>query len=136
MLLIKDNTVKSDGTTRELWFGIGVAMTIFAQFGHDLIITSMTDGEHNPGSLHPKGLAADFRVKHVTTKNGRLDEPVVAQIFHEIRTLLQPHGFDVVWEGGVGATPMTTGAHIHIEYDPHPGEDNTAPLKQIALEAA
>jgi len=24
----------------------------------------------------------------------------------------------VVWEGGIGVTPMTTGAHIHIEYDP------------------
>ena len=31
---------------------------------------------------------------------------------------LEPLGFDVVWEGGVGATPATTGAHMHIEFDP------------------
>jgi hypothetical protein len=135
MLRIKDSSVVSDGTTRELWFGIGVATAVFAGFGHDLVITSLTDGNHNPGSLHPRGRAADFRVKHVVTSEGALNEPVVLQIYDKIKALLHPHGFDVCWEGGVGATPMTTGAHIHIEYQPHSGEANTAALQQMAMTA-
>jgi hypothetical protein len=62
-------------------------------------------------SLHPKGLAADLRTRDMTEQQ-RYDW------FAALKLRLEPMGFDVVWEGGVGATPATTGAHIHIEYDP------------------
>jgi len=93
-------------------YALGIAERIFRSYGHDLVVTSLMDGTHNPGSLHTTGKAADLRVKHIT-ETGKAEA-----IFGELKMALTSLGFDVVWEGGVGATPFTTGAHIHIEYDP------------------
>lgn len=122
MLKLKDSSVTTAGTKRELWFALGVSMAVFAGFGFDCCVTSLTDGSHNPGSLHPKGYAADIRIKNVVDSAGALNESIVSSIFDKISGLLRPHGFDVVYEGGVLSTPMTTGAHIHVEFQPKPGE--------------
>lgn len=104
--------VIADGAKWQLGFALAVCEDIYKLAGYELTVTSMLDGTHNPGSLHPKGLAADLRVKNV-------DEAQRIPIYHRILGALRPFGFDVCWEGAPGATPATTGAHIHVEYDPH-----------------
>lgn len=107
--------VLSQNVCREIWYAIGVAQEVFAGFGATLVVTSLTDGKHNCGSLHPDGKAVDFRVKN-------LEEVERLKAFDQIKAKLEPLGFDVCWEGGVGATPATTGAHIHAEFQPKQGE--------------
>ncbi len=101
--------VNPDRVQWQIGYALCVAEFIYDSKGYDLVVTSLTDGTHNPNSLHPKGLAADLRTIGVTE---------VEDIFQRIKDILSPSGYDVVWEGGVGATPATTGAHIHIEFQP------------------
>lgn len=63
-------------------------------------VTSARDSIHNPGSLHPKGLAVDLR-----TKDLALEKIVI--LVNQLRLDLGPE-FDVVLEVD----------HIHVEYDP------------------
>lgn len=107
--------VTSDDVCREVWYAIGVSQEVYATFGATLTVTSLTDGKHNCGSLHPSGKAVDLRVINLSE-----DERLKA--FDIIKKKLEPLGFDVCWEGGVGATPATTGSHIHCEFDPKQGE--------------
>lgn len=112
MMQLKDASVKYDGLAQEMYYALGVAAALKRQlFGKDLVVTSLLDGVHNSGSLHPLGRAADLRTIDLTS-----DER--AQWYGALRSALRPMGFDVVWEGCPGATPMTTAAHVHIEYDP------------------
>jgi hypothetical protein len=115
MLILKPEVLtERDGVslTHEMWFAIGSANALFELHAQaPCVVTSLLDGTHNPNSLHPKGRAVDLRTKHITVKQAEL-------IFSFLQHVLEPCGFDVVWEGGVGATPATTGAHIHVEFDP------------------
>jgi hypothetical protein len=112
ILLEKDSSIIHEGLQPEMYFALGVAAAVKrVLFGEDCVVTSLLDGKHNCGSLHPKGFAADLRTIDMTLQQ-RYDW------FAALKLRLEPMGFDVVWEGGVGATPATTGAHIHIEYDP------------------
>lgn len=63
-----------------------------------LVVTSTTEGEHTPGSLHPDGLAVDLRI-------WELSHPV--QVAAALELLLGPE-YDVVLED----------THVHVEYDP------------------
>lgn len=67
---------------------------LFASRGHDLVITSIREGTHTAGSLHPQGDAFDFR--------GVVSVPV-----NEIRVLVGTD-YDLVEEGD----------HLHLEWDP------------------
>lgn len=107
--------VKDEGVSREIWYALGVAAALMAKIDKALVVTSLTDGTHNPGSLHPKGLAVDIRVKGLTDEQAKT-------FVADLNRILDCSGFDVVFEGGVGATPATTGAHAHIEFDPKKGE--------------
>jgi hypothetical protein len=108
--------VKIDGVTNEVWYAVGVCEGIRLAFNlGSVTVTSMADGVHNPGSLHPKGLAADLRTHDLVPADRE-------GVFAALKKALEPQGFDVVWEGGKGATPATTGAHIHVEFQPKPGE--------------
>jgi hypothetical protein len=112
MLLLKDSSILYQGLSQEIFYALGVASALkFKLFGLNTVVTSLLDGQHNPGSLHPLGRAGDLRTLDLMA-NERL------AWFNEVKLELEPMGFDVVWEGGVGATPETTGAHIHIEFDP------------------
>lgn len=117
MLLLKDKTVKYDGLACEMYFALGVAASLkHRMYGNAAcVVTSLLDGTHNADSLHPKGLAADLRTHDLT------DIQAIAW-FEAIKAQLEPVGFDVVWEGGVGATPATTGAHVHVEFQLKEGE--------------
>lgn len=70
---------------------------LFNQHNEDLIITSIREGTHSPGSFHPNGRAFDIRTPKEVSIN-------------EIRNRLNVNGhkFDVVEHS----------THIHIEYDP------------------
>ena len=112
MIVLKDATVDYSGLDPLMYFALGVAAALKRQmFGKDCVVTSLLDGTHNPGSLHPKGRAADLRTIDLSN-----DERV--QWFTALGAALRPMGFDVVWEGCPSATPATTWAHVHIEYDP------------------
>jgi hypothetical protein len=80
-------------------------------FGMKTVVTSLLDGQHNTGSLHPMGEAADLRTLDLTTEERQA-------FFAALKDELEPVGFDIVWEGGIGATAATTAAHIHAEFDP------------------
>lgn len=111
MILLKDAGVITQGLQPEMYHALGVASALKQKmFALNCVVTSLLDGEHNPGSLHPKGLAGDFRTLDLTIGERQA-------WFDALKAELEPVGYDVVWEGGVGATPMTTGAHIHIEFD-------------------
>jgi hypothetical protein len=108
--------VNPEGVCREIWYGIGIVAGLKkVLYQRDLVVTALTDGVHNPGSLHPLGKAADLRIKDMT-------EIEAQQLMRFSKQLLEPLGFDVVFEGGKEATPVTSGAHIHIEFQPKAGE--------------
>lgn len=108
--------VLRDGICNELIYALDVADKLHKEItGEEMVVTSLRDGHHNPGSLHPKGFAADLRTKDMDTEHRKKwFEGCIKELYHL--------GFDVIWEGCKGATPATTAAHMHIEYDPKPPE--------------
>ena len=80
--------------------------------GREAYMTSANDSQHNPGSLHPKGLAADFRIRDPGGA-WALSQHELDDLISELRLRLNGGGpvnkpFQVVLEQD----------HIHIEYDP------------------
>lgn len=71
---------------------------VFKAYGLEAVITSGTDGEHMPGSLHYKGRAIDLRLPPIN---------YVAQVMKKLKDVLGKD-FDVVLEKD----------HIHVEHDP------------------
>lgn len=116
MIVLKGKEVRHDGLVPEMYYALGVAAGIKAEmFGLKTPVTALLDGQHNPGSLHPLGRAADLRTRDLTPAEA-------VAWFEAVKQELEPMGFDCVWEGGVGATPVTTGAHFHIEFQLKQGE--------------
>jgi len=112
MLVLKDSAVIYQGLQPEMYYALGVATALKEKmFDMNCVVTSLLDGEHNPGSLHPKGLACDLRTIDLSVGERQA-------WFGVLKSELESVGYDVVWEGGVGATPETTGAHIHVEFQP------------------
>lgn len=66
----------------------------------ELVVTSLTDGQHKPGSLHHCGLAFDFRT---STMSEEQKAAVQAALAVDLGG-----DFDVVLEA----------THCHVEYDP------------------
>lgn len=111
MILLKDDTVITTGLRPEMMFALGVASALKRKmFELNTVVTSLLDGEHNPGSLHPKGLAADIRTIDLTIEQRQA-------YMDALKSELEPVGFDVVPEI-IGSTPVTTQQHTHIEFDP------------------
>ena len=116
MLLLKSSSVITTGLSPEMHYALGVAAALKQRiFGQNCVVTALLDGEHNPGSLHPLGQAADLRTNDLIPEDRQA-------WFDAIKKALEPMGFDVVFEGGVGATPATSGAHVHIEFQLKAGE--------------
>ena len=90
----------------QTWYVIGFvdALSRALDLG-EAIVTSLRDGSHSVNSLHYKGLAVDFRTKH-------LDEANIGALVTGLKVYLDPHGYDVILEGD----------HIHVEFDPKAGE--------------
>lgn len=72
----------------------------YNDLGHECIITSGSDGQHMPRSLHYKGLALDFRTRHVPVSQRQ-------KILKSIKARVGPD-FDVLLEKD----------HVHLEFDP------------------
>ena len=116
MILLKDLGIVHAGLQPEMYYALGVAAAIRRDFFQmNCVITSLLDGHHNPDSLHAKGYAADIRTLD-------LNDSERVKFMDSLKNELEPLGFDVVWENGVGATAATTAAHIHIEFQPKAGE--------------
>jgi hypothetical protein len=73
---------------------------VFADFDAVCTITAGEDGKHKHNSLHYKGLALDFRTRHVPPGL----RPALAEA---VRLALGPQ-FDVVLHS----------THLHVEFDP------------------
>jgi hypothetical protein len=94
-----------------IWFAIGVAEAVYRNFNRQLVVTSLRDGQHQVGSRHYQGLAADFRTNHLIEQERRT-------IFGQLKSILDFAGFDVVMESD----------HFHVESDPHGNENWCAVL--------
>ena len=73
----------------------------------DGVVTATTNGQHNKGSLHSKGLAVDLRGKDLNDDQGK-------RVRNGLKKTLGPD-YDVVWET-FPKNPDNN--HIHVEYDP------------------
>ncbi|KUO61684.1 hypothetical protein APF79_03520 [bacterium BRH_c32] len=94
-------TIKLNGIRAELLVGIIVAERVYEDFGYGMVITSITDSRHAPGSLHYAGGAVDLRTRDIK------DAAMIKKITETIRKRLTKD-YDVVMEKD----------HIHIEYQP------------------
>jgi len=92
--------VKAAGLRPEAMLAIIVALSVYQEFGYELVITSLVDGKHSRGSLHYSGAGIDTRTRHMVDAHKK-------QVADEIQVRLGPD-FDVVLEKD----------HIHIEFQP------------------
>lgn len=99
--------VMLQGVKSELLVAIYFAERVWEEHGSQLTITSITDGQHSQNSLHYKGLAFDARTKDIG------EAATKEAIFADLKVILTPLGYDVVFEGEGEANE-----HIHIEFDP------------------
>ncbi len=81
--------------------GMIVCESVYKDAGVDLVITSVSDGQHMGASKHYSGEAFDCRTSNIPDKTTR------GAILHELKSQLE-NDFDIVDEGD----------HLHIEYDP------------------
>jgi len=79
----------------------GIAYEVYAKHKEDLYVTSGTEGNHAPNSLHPHGLAIDIR----WPINRGLLEIIYMDLIHELG-----NGYDVVKNDKYKI--------FHIEFDP------------------
>lgn len=100
MLLSIKPGVRVRGISNEILLAIMVAQSVFENFKEDMTITSITDGDHKPGSLHHTGEAVDLRSRDI-------EGGVLLQLVAQMRLHLGG-SYDVVLEKD----------HIHVEYDP------------------
>ena len=98
--------VKSEDVAWQVWYAIGVADATSRTEGcGEVTVTSLRDGSHSPNSRHYKGEAFDMRTRH-------MPEEAAKAVYHRLRAVLDPQGFDTVLESD----------HIHCEWDPKAGE--------------
>lgn len=100
--------VKLTGLQPQTVLAICIADGVFSRRGIECVVTSGNDGTHKEGSFHYRGLAADFRLKHIVNPEER--KRVVAEIRTNCGTLGTQ--YDVLHEGA-----GTDNEHLHIEYD-------------------
>jgi hypothetical protein len=102
---LKKGVVK-DGVCDQLWAALEYADQLKQRIcGKELVVTSLLDGKHKKGSKHYSGEGADLRTRDMTPTQ-------LMTWFHALKAALDKQGFDVVLESD----------HIHLEYDPKPGD--------------
>lgn len=88
------------GMRPEILIAAIVANEVYAIHGHNLVITSITDGKHGDNSYHYDGLAIDCRTFYFHEKDEI--QSVATEIKERLANL-----YDVIVESD----------HIHIEFD-------------------
>ena len=88
------------GLKPEALLAIIICNEVVSGMNFELVITSITEGEHGPLSLHPTGEAFDFETRKMTKEHA-----VVCRDHCQKR--LGPY-YDVVFEK----------SHMHVEHDP------------------
>ena len=104
----KNKTVKTDRLQPCMRIALKTVCNVYAEYGQkEVVITAGNEcwtakgvWIHSPGSLHPYGLALDFRSRVFS----EADQLIIYKV---LRDILRPLGFDVV--------PHKT--HFHIEKD-------------------
>lgn len=104
MLTIKEG-VRLYGTRPEMVLVNIVVASVFNKYGYECVITSGVGKIHGDKSLHPVGLADDYRSKHIKT----LDEKVA--ILNDLNNCLPC--CDILLE-----YLNQEQEHLHIEFDP------------------
>lgn len=96
--------VSLKGLEPQMLIALRVVEEEFSKYGLDTVVTSANDSVHSPNSYHYLGRAFDFRTKHA--------QGIASGIISNIRKVLGPLGFDIIWEdqGGVNE-------HLHCEWD-------------------
>lgn len=90
------------GIRPEMSAAFPIIESVFVAMGYEAILTSGTEGVHKQGSLHPKGLATDWRSRHVR-------EDLKQLLLAKLQKALQKQ-FQVFLEKDP--------EHFHIEFDP------------------
>lgn len=88
------------GALDPIRYAIAIAEQIYTRHGSALVVTSLTEGRHIAGSLHPSGLAVDLRTRDLPPGAPRLAAAELAAALGG--------DYDVILEAD----------HIHVEYDP------------------
>lgn len=96
---LKDESVNLDGLQLPMVLALWWTAHEYRRQGMDSItVTSARDGKHVAGSLHPVGLALDFRIWNLPDPAGLADR---------LRRQLDRE-YDVILEAD----------HLHVEFDP------------------
>lgn len=91
-------TVSLTGVQPQTALAIQAAAGVYSTLNQDeMVVTSVCDGEHSPGSLHYVGLAFDIRLPGTRATTA----------VQSLKAALS-NGFDVVLEA----------THIHVEHQP------------------
>lgn len=88
--------VRLFGMRPELLYGLIIADQVYREYDETMVVTSVTDGSHMPGSFHHVGLAGDLRLPN------NLEVAIVRGIKERLGT-----EWDIVLEETC----------IHMEYD-------------------
>ncbi len=101
MSLRTKHGVSINGIKPEMVMGINIAHSYFLSRGiREMVVTSVMDGKHGPGSLHYVGYAADLRTWAIESDNlAEFTQGLAEELGEE---------FDVVLEKD----------HIHVEFQP------------------
>lgn len=100
------HSVKINCIQPEVLVGHMIVDSVMSKHGVEAIWTSVNDSKHGKNSLHPEGLAIDYRSKHIDIPS------LKRKILKECQEALGPN-FDFILEG-LG----TDNEHYHLEYDP------------------
>jgi hypothetical protein len=87
------------GLKSEALLAIMIAESVFQDTGHDCVLTSVTEGVHETGSIHFQGLAFDLRTRDLGAS--------LKTVLAELQDRLGPD-FEVITEKD----------HAHVEYNP------------------
>jgi hypothetical protein len=113
----KDNTVKLDGIHPVMRHAMKWADIVWKELGQECVITAgtetvKTDGSnnlvHSAGSLHPMGLALDFRTRYFDDGGDNASDHLEFHLNHT-NSYLDSGRFQVIQHK----------THIHVEFEPN-----------------
>ncbi len=105
-IIVKPGVVLGEINIRLFHVCITVS-SVFDEYGVIPILTSGTEGKHMEGSLHPKFLAWDFRLRHFPEEHRKVAVDKIREMLNA-----KAHDYDIILEKSEETE------WIHIEYDP------------------